>query len=681
MSEFRHGHIERWAAAALLAWMSLAAAACTDAEFEKIPSPETRRADEMRISGDPCTQSPENLVFPTRVLFLVDSSISMEITDPPDPQTGVTDRQRAVRETWKRLVGDDGRDAKVGIVRFSAQAQSKTPVDEDGDSVPESYFTSDPEKLNGATEALSETDRTTNFLNVLGEAYFEMRTELEQADQESLPRTNYSVIFLSDGVPQSSGTSGREGSREQILGSVEQLRELADSYDVDEFSFHTAFLATGRAAFDEQAEGLLEEMAQRGNGTFRSFPDGGELNFLFADLTSLQRAYTLRTMAAVNLNAVQDRRQIPDPVPVTPEMDGADVDALGAGDLGGADGGQAEPSFRRPTPPPLTWVDLDNSSSVDCGEPMVDTDGDGVADLTERRIGSDPRDRDTDDDGLRDLLEWELRDSGLDPKTPSKSKCYTPRPCEDENGDGRCDCILDSDDDGVCECKNDDLRECVGDTNRDCVDRDDDGWCDCRDRNEEGECQFTDTDGDGLHDCEEVFLGTAQRGNDTDADGLPDRVEARFDTNPAKEDLREDPDADRTVNEIEVLANTNPRCDDSRFRSRISYQYDISSTGFEDSKSCYDFEIDNMTLVPTLVGGGGGDREYPGDSWNRILLYAGEVAVDDPNSFATYRVACVMARYDPRNNYRDPPSGEVQLDESDFVEVRNFEPDEHCVWP
>jgi hypothetical protein len=605
----------------------------------------------------------------------------MEITDPPDPQTGVTDRQRAVRETWKRLVGDDGRDAKVGIVRFSAQAQSKTPVDEDGDSVPESYFTSDPEKLNGATEALSETDRTTNFLNVLGEAYFEMRTQLEQADQESLPRTNYSVIFLSDGVPQSSGTSGREGSREQILGSVEQLRELADSYDVDEFSFHTAFLATGRAAFDEQAEGLLEEMAQRGNGTFRSFPDGGELNFLFADLTSLQRAYTLRTMAAVNLNAVQDRRQIPDPVPVTPEMDGADVDALGAGDLGGADGGQAEPSFRRPTPPPLTWVDLDNSSSVDCGEPMVDTDGDGVADLTERRIGSDPRDRDTDDDGLRDLLEWELRDSGLDPKTPSKSKCYTPRPCEDENGDGRCDCILDSDDDGVCECKNDDLRECVGDTNRDCVDRDDDGWCDCRDRNEEGECQFTDTDGDGLHDCEEVFLGTAQRGNDTDADGLPDRVEARFDTNPAKEDLREDPDSDRTVNEIEVLANTTPRCDDSRFRSRISYQYDISSTGFEDSKSCYDFEIDNMTLVPTLVGGGGGDREYPGDSWNRILLYAGEVAVDDPNSFATYRVACVMARYDPRNNYRDPPSGEVQLDESDFVEVRNFEPDEHCVWP
>jgi len=675
--------------AAFLAGVVLTAAPCTDAQFETIPAPETRRADELTVSGELCTQSPERLEFPTRVLFLVDSSISMEITDPPDPETGVTGRERAVREAWQRLLSDGNGEVKVGITRFSAQAQPQTPVDRDGDSIPESFFTDDREALNGATAALSETDRTTNYVNALSEAFFEIRTELESADKESLPRTNYSVIFLSDGVPDISSSSDRGGTRRQILGSVEQLRELAESFDVGNFSFHTAFLATGRSAFDEDAEELLREMAETGDGNFRSFPDGGELNFLFVDLSSLRRTFTLKTLSSVNLNAVLDRRQVPEPVRVTPDVGGGDVrrserDGGEGGDVAGADasdasaGRGAEPRFRRPTPPRSTWVDLNGSSTIECGEPMADTDGDGLADWTEFRIGSDPREADTDDDGLRDRIEWELRDSGLDPAEPDKSKCYTPRKCVDENDDGECDCIRDTDDDGTCDCASDSLRQCVGGTDRDCVDEDDDGWCDCENKNAEGECVFADRDGDGLHDCEEIFLGTAQQGADTDADGLPDRVEARFNTNPAENDLEEDPDSDQTVNEIEVLANTDPRCDDSEFRSRTSYRYDVSFTGLEGSQSCYDFEVDNITLVPTLREDGEG---FPGDGWNRILLYAGEVAFDDPNSFATYRVACVMARYNSRRNYRDPPSGRVELSGEDFVEVRDFDPAEDCRRP
>lgn len=658
---------------------------CTDAEFETIPAPETERDDELTVAGDLCTREPESLVFPLRVLFLVDTSVSMGVTDPRDPQSGETGRERAVRETWDRLITESAEGVRVGVVRFSADAQSRTPVDEDGDTVPETFFTANRQRLDQATRALRVTDRTTNYTNVLGEAYFELKTEFEGARQESLPLSKYAVIFLSDGTPDVSTDAERGGDAEQILGSVEELRELADSYGVGEFSFHTAFLATGRAAFDDRASDLLEEMAEVGGGSFRSFPNGEELNFLFADLTVLRRAFTLRTLTAINLTATHDRAQVPDPIEIGGDASsdvGTASDVLG--DVGGrrdaAEVGVADvaPSTRLPEPNPMTWVDIDGSSTIQCGEPMVDSDGDGLSDWREREVGSDPLSTDTDRDGLSDELEWDLRGSGLDPTTPNKSECYTPNRCEDEDGDGECDCLRDTDEDGVCDCVDDPLRECVGETERDCVDEDEDGWCDCPNKNDEGECVFADSDGDGLHDCEEVFYGTAQRGNDTDADGLPDRTEIRFDTNPAKFDVQGNLDSDQTSNQIEVLSNTNPRCEDAVFRSEVAYRYDLSSSGLREGRSCYDFEIDNVTLVPTLEND---EERYPGNGWNRILIYAGEVAFDDPNSFASYRVACVMASYTPEGNYKNPPSGLAKLSGDDFVEVRDFDPERDCIWP
>ena len=56
------------------------------------------------ISGELCTSPSEDLSYPLRVLFVVDGSESMEVTDPPDPGTGQSGRQRAVREAWQRLL-------------------------------------------------------------------------------------------------------------------------------------------------------------------------------------------------------------------------------------------------------------------------------------------------------------------------------------------------------------------------------------------------------------------------------------------------------------------------------------------------------------------------------------------------------------------------------------------------
>lgn len=680
----------------------VAGAGCTDAELEPIPPIPQYRDDKLTIRGDLCTREPDTLIFPLRILFVIDSSVSMEVTDPPDPVTGETGREAAVREVWTDLLDQGPEGVKVGVIRFSAQAQSRTGTDLDGDDLFDTYYTADPVLLDAATQSLGTTDRTTNYVNALGEAYLEMRTELLSAEQESLPLSKYVVIFLSDGVPDVLSENG--GSRDsQITEAVTALTDLAEDFRVGEFAFHTAFISSGRDAFDQDAKDLLAKMADAGNGTFRSFPNGEELNFLFVDLTILKRVFTLKTLSALNLNVVLDRQQVPErPDPedlVEPDMGVAEGD-MGADTDMGVD--MAPEVYVDPDPKPRDelFVDLNASEYIECGEPLVDSDADGLSDVVEFAFGTHPLIPDTDDDGLSDFLEWQFADSGLDALDPTDSRCYIPSTCIDEDMDGQCDCLLDFDTDGTCDCADPPVActgqstdpadcvdyqpvpagECANDAGRDCLDEDEDGLCDCPDLDDDGRCDYSDRDADGMSDCEEVFWGTAQNGSDTDADGLPDLSEVRLRTNPATFDLQADLDADSTPNGTEVISATDPTCNDAALRSRTAYRYRLEQRAVASSQTCYDFEVSNITLVPT-VADPDAPNSYPGNGWNRILLYAGEVSFDDPSAFASYRVACVMASFDPDGNFKNPPSGQIALDEIDFHDARYFDPDTDCVYP
>ncbi|MEZ4248682.1 MAG: VWA domain-containing protein [Polyangiales bacterium] len=150
-------------------------AACTDVGLQDVPAPPAVRDDKVRLEGTLCTGTPGSRVFPLRVLFVVDASESMRVTDAPDPVTGETGRQRAVRQSYETLLDGGPEGIRVGLLRFSAQAASLTPQDRDGDGVPESYFTADPVALDAASALLAETDRTTNYVNALAEALFQLR--------------------------------------------------------------------------------------------------------------------------------------------------------------------------------------------------------------------------------------------------------------------------------------------------------------------------------------------------------------------------------------------------------------------------------------------------------------------------------------------------------------------------
>jgi hypothetical protein len=559
------------------------------------------------ISGELCTSPSEDLSYPLRVLFVVDGSESMEVTDPPDPETEESGRQRAVRETWQRLLEQSrgGAETLVGVMRFSAQAEFLTGEDLDGDGVRDTYFTRQPELLEVATEKLSITDRTTNYLNALDTVYLALRTEALRATDEALGRSRYVVIFLSDGLPSDGSNNNSGGVSEQISLKISEILKLKQLFGVGEINLHTLFLSTEEGlVLDQSAQELLNNMADLGQGSYRSFPSGESLNFLHIELTRLKRLYSLKTLVPVTSHVVQSYDQ--------------HSNALDAEwDLS-------------------SFIDANQDGVLSCGEPMVDSDTDGLADLYEIRLGTDPLNADTDEDGLNDRIEWLYRRSGLDPL---------------DSTDASCD------------------PEMVG---------------------------ILDSDGDGLNDCEEAFFGSLANRVDSDDDGLPDSVEFRFGTSPQQEEGSGDLDWDGTENAVEILNGFDPLCDDAAIRSRVGFGREVEEIGVNEQRSCYRFSVRGLPAISTLATKTvtNDDTEQSQrvlTTENRVLLYAGEGAFDEKTKASKWRVACVTALLNSQTGLLPsvaPLTAEETatwgrdlrfvLNDEDFVSLDSFDPVESC---
>ena len=595
----------------LTGFFLLAVTACTEASLQGMPPPPPPEVDnKMSVSGGICMQSPEDLVFPVRVVFLVDCSESISVTDPPDPQTGESGRARAVREAAERLLTGSG-DVKISVVRFSSGPIPLTEnTDPDGTVT---AFTDDLDFVRSRLPALETTDRTTNFNSALAESYKETRDELIGAEKESLALSAYHVILVTDGIPDVEATEARENTTENILESVDALMELGRVFHVGKISVSTALISTGNLSVDLAAEALLQDMAEEGKGTYRSFVSGGELNFVYVDLAALKRVFTLSSLVVENINTV-------------------------------------------------TMAD----------KVLADSDGDGVADIVELATKSNPYDPDSDGDGCRDGLEYRMRSSGMDPLDPKDCGCFVADYCFDENENGICDCG--DDPEGSC------CEDADGDHLCDCIDDDDNGICDAS--------NYIDSDGDGLNDCEELRAGSNQSSADTDKDGLIDFMEVRFGTSPDIHDIADDLDWDFVDNGEEVRTGTDPLADTQSIgRAKQAYRYKLeeSSSVLKRGQSCYEFQVNNISLAEMIQGddedkvSGPGGQGYSG--FNRILIFAGEVPFDDPESFARYRVACVEAKFVLDGNYKLPPDGRASVSDSQFVPLSEFNPDEDCIAP
>jgi hypothetical protein len=537
----------------ILMWMAgllfLAGPACTDADIFETPGlGKGQRDNKMRVKGGFCTEHPDELKFPVKIMFIIDCSQSMIVTDPPPSPNEYPGRVRAVWEVIQKFRHDPG--VEFAILRFEAAANVATQRDSNGDGIADMFgFVNDLASLLRALNSLVAAGGNTSYQAALGLAEATLAMDMSQSSVDERARTKYVVIFLSDGLPYPVDYDDEVNTPDSIRRALTEMMNLPKRFDVHDFTFHTAYLSVNTPDYvKQQAEGLLKSMANIGGGTYRNFENGEEINFLDIDYTSIKRMYSLKDGAFMVSNT------------------------------------NAHPA----------WTKTES----------IDTDGDGLVDILEEEIGTSIGMIDTDDDGFNDLLEYKLRRSGFDPLDPD---------------DADCSLVLDR----------------------------------------------LDRDGDGLLDCEERFIGTSPDLFDTDADGIPDPVEFRFGTNPVWGDSDVDMDFDGSLNGNELAWHTNPTQNDAAQFSKLAYRYRLEKLpGVFESRLCYEFDVDNITLVGT-------PERTPGApaGFNDIMVYAGQVPQDDPDDYGTFRVACARVRYIPRYPEPDikyPPSGVVKFDQADF---------------
>ncbi len=399
-----------------MSWLVLLGAACTDAQLSPLPPPPTARADnKVAVSGRFCTTDPDELAFPVKLLFAIDTSTSMDATDPAATRV---DALVDVIDAVRTIPG-----VEIGILGFGLGVNPLTERCDDyvARTNCRPGFAPPDQALQGVAGA-GQAAGTTDFVLTLESVIAFLADDMANSDALALQNARYAVIFLSDGIPDSDGSASidvicdnaaaweqtgeappRSGVVEQAAQLLDQIVELAEQYDVRELTVNTAFAAAPQTQTDVKACGgsFMRAMAVQGGGAFRDFSSGEAINFLFVDFTSFKRVFALKSFLAVNLNAA-------------PFSQAQDLDE------------QALRSVRADDPTLAAGI--------------IDSDGDGLVDQLEDRTGTDPRVQDTDGDGFSDLLEQRLTLSGSDPLDPTDADCAAAADRGDTDGDGLRDC-------------------------------------------------------------------------------------------------------------------------------------------------------------------------------------------------------------------------------------------------
>lgn len=378
-------------------FLLLGLVACSEASLEQVAAKPPVRDDRLTVHGQFCTEVPSPTEFPVRILFVVDISQSMNVTDPvPNPcPTGAcfTRRATAVEEVLNNYPPGNGVDYGLITFQSSVAIQTKDATGMLGG------FTDSADEVKVRLPALNSAVGETNYVGALDTAYTMLQQDMIALSATARSRARYVIVFISDGLP--SPRTVEHGMPDDIRQSVENIAGLQKQQRLAEVALHTVYLAAPATPDSVQLEAkeLLARMAQLGNGTYRSFDATERISLFSIDFTSFIRTFALKQMVAMNLNALPRN-----------------------------------------------------------GQSLVDTDGDGLTDEEEVLAGTSPFLTDTDGDGFSDLIEVRQTNAGLDPLFSGDADCRMATDRLDDDGDGLLNCeeryfgtnsrLIDSDADG-----------------------------------------------------------------------------------------------------------------------------------------------------------------------------------------------------------------------------------------
>lgn len=582
--------------------------ACTEAGLQTVPPPGPPKVDNLlHITGEFCTQPAEEVVFPVKVLFLLDQSASLQCTDSQNR------RFQALTQTIGQLTANPN--AYVGFVGFSSWSRVLN-------------FTRNNGEINQFTDPGQGLGPATDYQGSLATAVRLLEEDMLEVGPAVRSRTRYIVVFVSDGVPEPRCLAGCEDNisncsngedddgdglidgadsncnnindsnahpdslygvcntdlevpedvyvdmtgrcpeynqPQQIMQRIQDVLLLKDIYSAGDVALHTVLLFSPQdvvegicpgasASFGynhDTAKALLQSMAQAGRGTFRDVNlEYGDQQFLKFDYASLESQQWLSEFTAVNLHA--------------------------------------------------------------------------------RRLQDGTLDADSDMDGLPDSLEFELGTGHFDTDSDNDEELGLP------NGDNYSD-----------------LFEVVNAT---------EGFDPLDAGLPAVQCaENADFDGDGLSNCEELFLGTNERNPDSDGDLILDRLELVFGTDPLSEDADRDLDFDGVSNRNEIRASTNPSVPDIELWRDKRIRYGLTDLGDKEvpnrdnnieERHCYEFAATHIELVTTPLTK---DRGL-----NRIMIYTSEKPLLLSGAESRTFAACIEVFYNGETS-KDPPDGVVDL--------------------
>ncbi len=597
---------------------------CTGALVEPLPTADQALDDRLTLTGRVCTDPPNPNDFPVKVVFIVDESGSMCISDPPGSQQGngfcempqvvstfppgqtQPARVRAIHQLIdKQFAGQSN--VQVAIVPFETNVLNVWPNNNLQFAPPD-----------GTTDAFidqlqTELGNGTDYQGVLAYTYELISADISASPPEELPRTRYVIVFLTDGTPYPRCTAATNLPPQDYATPEQPWLTWQNESD-----YCTKLPSICQAASNSTS------LISGNSSCVAGFKAGTDLNQNYQvfdainQITALQSRYNvgsirLDTVLLLNQAAVQQCGTICQDVYGTwPGVNPANypqetfkaaswllgqMAKLGNGVFQAFTNGQIQDlslggldytSLAAPYVMKNLIVQSLTSVPTPAGR-IFDSDGDGLPDTIDNSftIGTSAFDPDTDSDCFDDGFEVRHQADGFNPIVPDARGCLPP-PAP------------------ACVC--------------------------------------ADTDGDGLSQYAEAYLGSNPGMVDSDGDGVPDGLEARYGFDPTKYDdfAAKDTDGDGVSDWDEFRANTDPTTADAQLYTTDGYQYDVTGTAQPDGTTCYDFSVSNLKLLQTPAHTG------QRDGYDLYKIWFDEAPSSTlATDYGVWKSACAWAEYSP----------------------------------
>ncbi len=609
---------------AATAALAVTLAACTESNFFVPPIVLEQQLDnKVLVQGGFCAEGADSLKAYLKLMFIIDRSNSMQVTDPNNARvSAVAKVVDQFVENPTTLAMREG--VEIALISFwgDSAVHTRNELGLNG-------FSRDTPEILANLFRIAQTSSNTGYDKALSQAFQVLDTDMARLDDQARALSRYEVFFLSDGLPFPDNCYDEANSLRSAVGATRRIKSLEALHKV-KITVHTAFAAvpamfdapvpigeeTGQScclgvdispislvgdcyqtiSMGEVTRKLLYEMALAGGGTFKQFDNGDDINFLEFQFSESRRLYAMSYFIAANTSA---------------------------------------------------------KSAVDHVD--ADSDRDGLTDAYETALGTSPFLRDSDGDGFSDGVEERFRLTGLDPLDPTDAQCQIFE-------------RVDSDADGYFDCE----ESFIG-TNRRSFDSDADGLPDTVEL-------LAGADANSATPIQDHQA-------DADADGGTNGEELRWHTDPKADDVAERAEIAYDYDQRELPITTGQACYEFKVTNialastrgapqEWSKGFCVGAAAAACSRTlpCPTGEECDLTHGLCHLPGAPwcyGDEDCLGadrcgnakqaDGWNRTMLYMAQTPYDDPLADPLYRVACVEARYVEERDLKVPASGVIDV--------------------